>query len=112
MAQIEEIAPDGVFFSNGPGDPEAATEEVDLLRSVLESRKRVMLELNVASEFLSEVVAILPCMRQPTVSTLNGDAGFAVKAAVPRAQLASLIPQIKGKGGTDIVVTSLAQIVP
>ncbi|MFN8047188.1 MAG: hypothetical protein U0P48_01205 [Ancrocorticia sp.] len=37
MAQIEEIAPDGVFFSNGPGDPEAATEEVDLLRSVLDA---------------------------------------------------------------------------
>ncbi|MFT0847116.1 glutamine-hydrolyzing carbamoyl-phosphate synthase small subunit [Actinomycetaceae bacterium L2_0104] len=37
FAQIEEIAPDGVFFSNGPGDPEAATEEVSLLRSVLDA---------------------------------------------------------------------------
>ncbi len=37
LAQIEEIAPDGVFFSNGPGDPEAATEEVELLRAVLDA---------------------------------------------------------------------------
>jgi len=32
------VAPDGVFFSNGPGDPGAATHEVDLLRSVLDRR--------------------------------------------------------------------------
>jgi len=85
---------------------------VMLLKSVLESRRRVMVELNVPRDRLAEVVAILPCMREPTVSTLNGDSGFAVKAAVPRDQLAALIPRIKGQGGTDIVVTALSQIVP
>lgn len=35
---IAAIAPDGVFFSNGPGDPGAATHEVDLLRAVLDRR--------------------------------------------------------------------------
>lgn len=30
------LAPDGVFFSNGPGDPSAATHEVELLRAVLD----------------------------------------------------------------------------
>ena len=30
--------PDGVFFSNGPGDPAAATHEIDLLRAVLDRR--------------------------------------------------------------------------
>ncbi|MCF2706444.1 glutamine-hydrolyzing carbamoyl-phosphate synthase small subunit [Arcanobacterium haemolyticum] len=37
LAQIESYEPDGVFFSNGPGDPEAATTEVDLLRGVLDA---------------------------------------------------------------------------
>jgi len=32
---IAELAPDGVFFSNGPGDPAAATHEVELLRDLL-----------------------------------------------------------------------------
>jgi carbamoyl-phosphate synthase small subunit len=31
-------APDGVFFSNGPGDPAAATGQVTLLREVLDRR--------------------------------------------------------------------------
>ena len=37
-AEVAELAPDGVFFSNGPGDPGAATHEVDLLRDVLDRR--------------------------------------------------------------------------
>jgi len=33
---IAALSPDGVFFSNGPGDPGAATHEVELLREVLD----------------------------------------------------------------------------
>lgn len=35
---IEAVAPDGVFFSNGPGDPSAADRAVDLLAEVLGRR--------------------------------------------------------------------------
>jgi carbamoyl-phosphate synthase small subunit len=35
FTEIEAIAPDGVFFSNGPGDPEAATSQIALLQQVL-----------------------------------------------------------------------------
>ena len=35
---IEAITPDGVFFSNGPGDPATADSEVALLRQVLTAR--------------------------------------------------------------------------
>ena len=90
----------------------AIEDLVLLLRSVIEARKRVMIELNVSAAQLEAVIAILPCMREPTVSTLHGDAGFAVKAAVPRRDLALLIPAIKSRGGSDIVVSGLAQIVP
>ncbi|MGO1316040.1 MAG: glutamine-hydrolyzing carbamoyl-phosphate synthase small subunit [Cellulomonadaceae bacterium] len=36
IEDIESYAPDGVFFSNGPGDPQAATHAVELLRQVLD----------------------------------------------------------------------------
>ncbi|WP_109471490.1 glutamine-hydrolyzing carbamoyl-phosphate synthase small subunit [Ornithinimicrobium cavernae] len=36
--RVRELAPDGVFFSNGPGDPATADSEIDLLRSVLDAR--------------------------------------------------------------------------
>lgn len=83
-----------------------------LLRSVLDARKRVMVELNVSREHFEAVCAILPCMREPTVAPLHGDAGFAVKAAVPRTGLPELIKTIKERGGTDIIVFEIAQIVP
>ena len=40
-AAIEDVLatePDGVFFSNGPGDPAAATDEIELLRDLLARR--------------------------------------------------------------------------
>ena len=36
--ELLALEPDGVFFSNGPGDPGASTHEVELLREVLDRR--------------------------------------------------------------------------
>lgn len=82
------------------------------LRSVLEARGRAMVELNVTPEDIERVIEILPSMREPTIATLHGSEGLAVKAAVPRSQLPGLIPQLKLRGATDIVVSRLDQIVP
>lgn len=82
-----------------------------LVESVLEARQRVMVEVNVTEEALPALLDVLPCMRQPTISSLAGGEGFAVKAAVPRKVLAEVVPRIKAAGGSDIVVTRLAQIV-
>lgn len=82
-----------------------------LLKSVLDARGRIMIEMNVSSDKLEALVDLLPCMREPTVSRLHHDAGYAVKAAVPREALPVLIPRIKAAGGTDIVATEVAQIV-
>jgi len=83
-----------------------------LLRSVLDARRRVMLEVNASAECLDAVVAALPAMRRATVSPLFGNNGYAVKAAVPRDALPHVIPAVKAAGGTDVVVSRLAQIVP
>ena len=93
-----------------------------LLSSVLEARKRVMLEVNVSEACLAAVVAVLPCMKRPTVSRLasihaggrqnEGEAGYAVKAAILRDQLAVVIPLLKAKGGTDVVISPISQVVP
>jgi len=83
-----------------------------IVRAVLEARRRVMIEANVSAEALDRLVEILPSMREPTISPLRSSSGFAVKAAVPRSDLARVIPLIKARGGTDIIVTTPGQIVP
>lgn len=88
-------------------------EDLELvLRSVLEARLRVMVEVNATPDKLDAVVAALPCMRQATVAPLFGNAGYAVKAAVPRRDLPLVIPALKEAGGGDVVVSELSQIVP
>ncbi|MBT8192319.1 MAG: ATP phosphoribosyltransferase [Acidimicrobiia bacterium] len=91
---------------------ERITDLALLLESVLNARRRVMLEVNAAPDRLDALVALLPSMREATVAPLYGNQGFAVRAAVPRDELPGLIPAIKAAGGTDLVVTNLSQIVP
>lgn len=115
---VEELMRSSTRLYANPGaleDPRLKPlidELVLLVGSVLEARRRVMVEVNVAPSRLDEVLSVLPCMREPTISALAGDAGFAVKAAVPRERLPRVIPALKTAGGTDVVVTRLAQIVP
>jgi carbamoyl-phosphate synthase small subunit len=35
LEQVQAVAPDGLFFSNGPGDPAATTAQVELLQGAL-----------------------------------------------------------------------------
>lgn len=90
---------------------EAIDRLVLLLASVLDARRRVMLEVNVPADRLEPVCRVLPCMREPTIAPLHGGAGYALKSAVLRDELALVIPRIKAAGGTDIVVTSPSNIV-
>ncbi|GBD85762.1 ATP phosphoribosyltransferase [bacterium BMS3Abin02] len=82
------------------------------LQSVLEARRRVMVEFNVSAQYLERIIEILPRMREPTIARLHGDSGMAVKAAVPRSELPALIPLLKEREATDIAVSRLEQIVP
>jgi ATP phosphoribosyltransferase len=105
-----------LYASKGALDRPGAKTKIESLvislKSVLDARTRAMIELNVTSEFLEAVIEILPRMREPTIASLHGDSGMAVKAAVPRLALPDLIPLLKERGATDIVVSRLEQIVP
>jgi ATP phosphoribosyltransferase len=118
LAVVDELMASSTRFYASQGavadpDKKSAIDGLVLsLRSVLDARKRVMLELNVALADLDAVIDALPAMREPTVATLHGGAGMAVKAAVPRSDLPRLIPRLRQLGATDIAVSRLEQIVP
>ena len=85
---------------------------VMLLDSVLKARERVMMDLNVAQADLAAVIKCLPSMRQPTVSPLSNSGWVAIRSAVPRKQMAELVPQLKAAGACDIVITAAEQLIP
>ncbi len=83
-----------------------------LLQAVLDGRQRLMIEVNVSAEQMEDVISVLPAMQQPTVATLSGNSGYAVRAAILRTDLPFVIPRVKQVGGRDVVVTKVSQIVP
>jgi ATP phosphoribosyltransferase len=106
-----------LFLANGDALGRAEVREaVDDLRllmtSVLEARRRVLLEINVDRQRLDEVIGLLPAMKSPTVQPLSTEGAFAVKAAVPVDQVPALIPRLKRAGATDILETSLRRVTP
>jgi ATP phosphoribosyltransferase len=82
-----------------------------LFHAVLDGRERVMLEMNIPKERF-ESLASLPAMRSPTVASLYGDAGFAVKIAVRKNEVPDIIPKLKKLGALDIVEYDLRKVVP
>lgn len=83
----------------------------DLMRSVLRARERVLLEMNVPADRLEAVVREVPCMKSPTVSPLYGGEGYAVKVAIPRRDVPTIVLRLKALGATDILEYDLNKIV-
>lgn len=81
-----------------------------LFEAVLSARGRVMLEMNVTKDKFDTLVKGLPSMRSPTVSPLFGDDGYAVKIAVQKSDVPTLLPRLQQLGATDIVEYELRKV--
>ena len=81
-----------------------------LFESVLNARSRVMLEMNVSRDNFDDLMKILPSMKSPTVSPLFGDGGFAVKIAVKKSEVPTLLPKLQQHGATDILEYALRKV--
>lgn len=90
----------------------AMEQILSLLQGTLVARSRVLVKLNVAAEYLDQVIGLVPAMRSPTVSKLFSDEGYAVEAVVPKETINTLIPALKDHGATDIIELPIAKIVP
>ncbi|MGD9685152.1 MAG: ATP phosphoribosyltransferase [Candidatus Obscuribacterales bacterium] len=86
-------------------------EMVMLMESSLRARAKVLLEMNVSSADLERIVKDLPCMKAPTVCQLYGEQGYAVKVAVPKAEVPALVPRLVALGARDILEYRLERIV-
>ena len=90
----------------------AIDELMILLHGAVDARGRVLVKLNVDEANLPAVVNLLPAMRAPTVSQLAETGFYAVETVVEKAQINTLIPQLKSLGATDIVELPITKIVP
>lgn len=94
-------------------DPEKKKKIMELkmlFTAVLDARDRVMLEMNVTKARFQDLVTGLPSMRSPTVSPLYADDGYAIKIAVKKSEVPTLLPKLKALGATDILEYDLRKV--
>ncbi|MGI8616473.1 MAG: ATP phosphoribosyltransferase [Actinomycetota bacterium] len=82
-----------------------------LLLGALRAEGRVLIKLNVSEDRLSQVLAVVPSMKAPTVSPLS-EGGFAIETVVDKRGVNKLIPELKAAGATDILEMPISKIVP
>lgn len=81
-----------------------------LFEAVLAARSRVMLEMNVSKANFDSLIKGIPSMKSPTVSPLFGDNGYAVKIAVKKSEVPTLLPKLHQLGATDILEYELRKV--
>jgi ATP phosphoribosyltransferase len=81
-----------------------------LLLGTLDARGKVLVKLNVGSDDLQKVLAVLPSAKSPTISELAGG-GFAVESVVEKRTINTLIPALKDAGASDLLELPISKIV-
>ena len=82
-------------------DPEKKQKIMELkmlFETVLNARNRVMLEMNCSNEDFDTLIKGIPSMKSPTVSPLFGGNGYAIKIAVKKSEVPTLLPKLQSLG--------------
>jgi len=91
----------------------AKTETVALLlEGALRGEETVGLKMNVARADLDRVLALLPALRQPTISALTNDDWVAVETVLDERAARDLIPNLRRAGAEGIVEYPLNKVIP
>ena len=81
------------------------------LKAAIEAQGRVGLMLNVQKGDLGKVLALLPALQRPTISSLSEGDWVAVNTIIEERTVRDLIPKLKAAGGQGIVEYPLNKIV-
>jgi ATP phosphoribosyltransferase len=95
-------------------DPEKRQKLEDmrmLLEGAINALGKVGLMLNVEKINLNAVLAVLPALKRPTISTLSEDGWLAVNTILEESTVRTIIPRLKNAGAQGIVEYPLNKII-
>jgi ATP phosphoribosyltransferase len=95
-------------------DPEKRQKLEDmrmLLEGAINALGKVGLMLNVEKINLGAVLAVLPALKRPTISTLSEDGWLAVNTILEESTVRTIIPRLKAAGAQGIVEYPLNKII-
>lgn len=82
-----------------------------LLEGALHARDKVGLKLNIPSKKLDAMLAALPSLRKPTVSTLSNPDWVAIEVVIDEVVVREIIPRLKELGAEGIIEYPLNKVV-
>lgn len=82
-----------------------------MLRGAMEAKERVGLMLNVRKDDLNAVLAVLPALKRPTISTLSDPEWLAVNTVIEESTAWDVIPRLKQANAQGIVEYPLNKVV-
>jgi ATP phosphoribosyltransferase len=82
-----------------------------LLEGAINALGKVGLMLNVEKINLDAVLAVLPALKRPTISTLSEDGWLAVNTILEESTVRTIIPRLKAAGAQGIVEYPLNKII-
>jgi len=82
-----------------------------LLRGALNAEQMVGLKMNVARADLDAVTALLPALKNPTISPLSNENWVALEIIVAESTVRDLLPQLKRAGAEGIVEYPLNKVI-
>jgi ATP phosphoribosyltransferase len=83
-----------------------------LLSGALAAQNKVGLKMNIAKENLQSLLAILPAMRNPTISQLSQDGWYAVETIADERIVRDFIPELRSVGAEGIIEYPLSKVIP
>ncbi|HLU46953.1 MAG TPA: ATP phosphoribosyltransferase [Planctomycetota bacterium] len=82
-----------------------------LLQGALAAEGKVGLKLNCPADRVDSVLAVLPAMKNPTVSRLANDGWIALETVVDEITVRQLIPRLQEVGAQDIIEYPLNKVI-
>jgi ATP phosphoribosyltransferase len=90
---------------------EKAENLILMLQGAIDATNKVGLMLNVRREHLDGVLAVLPALKNPTISTLSDPEWVAVNTIIEEAVVRQILPKLKAAKAQGIVEYPLNKIV-
>lgn len=110
LVSYTEVVANKMAYAD-PVKRHAMGQLMTLLNGTLDARGRVLVKMNVGTDDLGAVLALVPSLKAPTVNPLAGDGGYAVETVVSKTQINTLIPALKEAGATGILELPISKII-
>ncbi len=82
-----------------------------LLKGAILAEQKVGLKMNVSKKNLAKILAILPAMKRPTVSSLSEKGWFDVDTIIDEEVVKEIIPRLKKAGAQGIIEYPLNKVI-